>query len=181
MSSWQSRHEFSDFIGTPNSLTQLYPSPSSPLCITNPVLCHEYMNSPSQTDKFSMRKTFNIRNNENLRMRMAKKDEREIVITLNKIENDDPMTNLDIYDEFSLNKETNQKNTDPVEKNYSDYDFASFLKLIGFVNIDWINKVEIPPTKEYKINETELLDFEKEANRYLYIQKFIVGNLLNFS
>lgn len=129
----------------------------------------------------------------------------EIVIQLNKTEVDED-TEIDIDDEDEMSyTATNEEDEDSISLSgegevYSDSieysgqpldnkptDINSLLRSLGYEGQKWLEEVEIPPTRNYEMDENQVLDFEIQANseffegnnvktpeRYLRIRNYIL-------
>src|SRR5690606_10380493 len=92
---------------------------------------------------------------------------KEVVITLNKYEEetdviidiDDSSTDVNITDTW----DNNEDEDDVFEA------LRNLLRTLGFEGQEWLKKVPIPPTKCFEMDENVILDFEKEANRFVII------------
>lgn len=133
----------------------------------------------------------------------------EIVIQLNKTEVDeDAEIDIDDEDEEMSYTATNEEDEESVSLSageaeyYSDSldsvypnqpmdnkptDINSLLRSLGFEGQKWLEEVEIPPTRNYEMDEDQILDFEIQANseffegnnvktpeRYLRIRNYIL-------
>lgn len=192
-SSWSTRPDHLDILGTSTGSNNMFPSsltnplPSPPLGITIPTLpteespVNEKVNNvekktppsrkprkPKSSTKPSSRKKRN------------RKNESEIVITLNKTEcdedtlvdiDDDDFDDLSLVLSFEDDDDSSSKQIDEekynVNKDNDINDLESLLRSLGFKGQKWLEEVEIPPTKCFDMKEDEILDFEKEANRFV--------------
>lgn len=158
-----------------NDSNDLYPlsNPIPPLGITVPTIPEEKednKNKKVKKKKSTSRSNVNSANNTPKTQRKKrtpkKKHNTEIVITLNKFEEDiDADIIIDFDDESTTSdiKTSSEESALPDDEVYDE--LKALLKTLGFAGQEWLKKVTIPPTKCFELNENEVLDFEKEANR----------------